>query len=326
MPYINHTIRFWTYLIFNTASLICTSLTLFFLLSDRVLRRAPHNHVVIVLLILGFIYECTDIPWIIHNSRFSEPWSASPEFYLFWVYFDYTFYSLQIALFAWATIERHILIFHEAWLSTRKKRFFIHYSPIAVISIYYVIYYALVHYLPQCENSFTDFLAGGVFIPCGFNKTFLGVWDLIVHQVIPTFIIVIFCVALLLRVILQKSRMHQPIQWRKYRKMTIQLLTISTIYMVFNAPWALTIFGFQYGLPEDIAIIVLMYTGFLFYFVIFLFPFVTLFSLPELRTKVLHIILCGREQRRIGVVSATNLTAAPGIKIHQRPTVPLVQT
>ena len=324
MPYINHSIRFWLYLFSNIASLLCTIFTLYLLLSDRVLRRAPHNQVIIVLLILGLVYECTDIPWIIHNSRFNEPWSASPAFYLFWVFFDYMVYSLQIALFAWATMERHILIFHESWLSTRKKRFFVHYLPIGAIIVYYVIYYSLVHFAPQCENSFTDFLAGGVFIPCAFDKTVLGLWDLIVHQVIPTFIIVIFCIALLLRVILQKSRMNQPIQWRKYRKMTIQLLSISTIYMVFNAPWALTIFAYQYGLPEEIAITVLTYTGFLFYYVIFLFPFVACFSLPELRTKVKQLLLCGRMQRRIGVASGTLMTAAQGTKIVPQSSMPAV--
>jgi hypothetical protein len=82
----------------------------------------------------------------------------------------------------------------------------------------------MVHFVPTCENSFDAFLAGSIFIPCAFDKTMLGIWDLIVHQVIPTFIIVIFCTALLLRVVLQKRRMNQPVQWRKYRKMTIQLL------------------------------------------------------------------------------------------------------
>ena len=315
MPYIDHSIRFWAYLISNITSLLCTIFTLYFLLSDRTLRRAPHNHVIIVLLILGFVYECTDIPWIIHNSRFDQPWSASPAFYLFWVFFDYMAYSLQIALFAWATMERHILIFHESWLSTRKKRFLVHYCPNGAITVYYIIYYSLVHFAPHCENSFTDFLAGGIFIPCAFDKTFLGVWDLIVHQVIPTFIIVIFCIALLARVILQKTHMNQPIYWRKYRKMTIQLLSLSTIYMIFNAPWVLTIFAYQYGLPDEIATVVLMYTGFLYYYVIFLFPFVACFSLPELRSKVKRLLRCGRVQRRVGVLSRTTMTAAQGTKI-----------
>jgi hypothetical protein len=301
---IPHMIRFWSYLFSDILSLLCTLFTLYCLLHDRALRQALNNHIIIVLLIIGLIYELTDIPWILRNSHYDVPWLASPTFYLFWVFFDYAFYSLQIALFAWATIERHILIFHESWVSTKKKRFFVHYFPIGAITIYYIIYYSMVHFVPNCENSFDAFLAGSVFIPCSLDRTFLGLWDLIVHQVIPTFIIVIFCAALLLRVVLQKRRMNQPVQWRKYRKMTIQLLTISTIYMLFNAPWVLTIFAYQYGLPDDIATLLLMYMGYLTYYVIFSFPFVCCLSLPELRTKIQQIFFCKQVRQRIGPSTA----------------------
>ena len=305
MSRIPHTVRFWTYLFSDIASLLCTIFTLYCLLSDRALRRALHNHVIIVLLILGLIYELTDIPFILRNDFSEEPWQASPAFYLFWVFFDYAMYSLQIALFAWASIERHILIFHESWVSTSKRRICLHYLPIMVIIVYYLIYYAIVHFVPQCENSFDGFLTGSVFIPCSFDRSFLGIWDLIVHQVIPTVIIIIFCLALLLRVVCQKIRMRQQVHWRKYRKMTIQLLSISTIYMVFNAPWILTIFAYQYGLSEDIAIVILKYTGFLFYYVIFLFPFVCCLSLSELRSKFMRVILCGHNQLRVHPISGT---------------------
>ena len=36
-------------------------------------------------------------------------------------------YSLQVTLFAWASIERHILIFHDQWVSTQSRRLFVHY-------------------------------------------------------------------------------------------------------------------------------------------------------------------------------------------------------
>ena len=52
------------------------------------------------------------------------------QFYRFWVFVDYFFYSFQIALFAWATMERHILIFHDQYMSRVKKRFFVHYLPV----------------------------------------------------------------------------------------------------------------------------------------------------------------------------------------------------
>ncbi len=133
-------------------------------------------------------------------------------------------------------MERHILIFHDKWVSTRKKRLFVHYIPIVAIVIYCFVYYCLVYFGPFCENSFNSFIAGGVYILCVFNDTILGTWDLLFHQVIPTFIIVSFSLALSLRVLWQKRKLNQRMRWNKYRKMTIQLLSISILYLLFNSP------------------------------------------------------------------------------------------
>jgi len=250
-------------------------------------------------LFIGLIYELTDIPWILYNDRFGVSLSSARAFYLIWVFIDYAFYSTQIALFAWATMERHILIFHYKWVSTRKKRLFVHYIPIATIVIYCFVYYCLVYFGPFCENSFDSFIAGGVYIPCVFNGTFLGTWDLIFQQVIPTFIIVIFSLALLLRVLWQKRKLNQPIQWNRYRKMTIQLLSISILYLLFNSPWTLVIFAYQYGLSESVANIAMSYTIYFYYYVIFLLPFVCIGSLPELRIKCKQKFSCCFRRRQI---------------------------
>jgi hypothetical protein len=56
------------------------------------------------------------------------------------------------------------------------------------------------------------------------NDAFFLSWDLLCHQLIPTMIIVISIIALLVRILYQKSRLHRTIQWGKQRKMTIKLL------------------------------------------------------------------------------------------------------
>lgn len=266
-------------------SLFFTFFDLYYLLLDRTMRRALHNHVIIVLLMVGLIYESINIPWILYNDFNRSPLIESELFYSVWTFFNYSFYALQVELFAWATIERHLLIFHDRWIRTSRQRILFHYLPVVVIIIYYLIYFSLVHFAPFCKSSFEGFLAGGIHIPCVFDRTTLGMWDLIFHQVCPTLIIVFVSLALLIRSIYQKSRLQQGMQWRKHRKMIIQLLSISTIYIVFNGPWVLVIFSYQYGLPESIANHALVYTGFLYYYVIFCFPLVCLLSLPELRNK-----------------------------------------
>ncbi|CAF1656359.1 unnamed protein product, partial [Rotaria magnacalcarata] len=278
-------VRFWTYLFSDVFSLMCTFFDLYYLLTDQTLRHALNNHVIVVLLIVGLIDELTNIPWILYNDHNRAPVIKPYIFYSFWTFINLGFSSLQVALFTWTTIKRHILIFHNHWVATKTKRLFLHYFPIGSIIIYYLIYYSIVLFYPFCESSFEVFLAGGFYIPCVFDHTILGVWDLIVHQTLPNVIIVFSSIALLIRVILQKNHLRQGVHWRKHKKMIIQLLSISAVYIIFNVPWVLVIFAYQYGLSEAVAKGALIYTGFISYFVIFLFPFVCCLSLPELQGR-----------------------------------------
>jgi hypothetical protein len=289
-----YAVRFWAYLFADIFSLMFGLFDIYHLLIDAALRRALHNHVIIVLLFICIFYELTNIPWILYNDYNRSPLVRSEIFYFFWTYINYSFYSLQVELFAWATIERHILIFHDHWISTKRRRFFIHYFPVIAIIVYYLIYFAFVHFYPFCKSTFDAFLAGGIHIPCVFHRTTLGMWDLMFHQVVPTLVIVTFSIALIVRSILQRNKLCHAIQWKRYRKMIIQLLSISSIYIAFNGPWVLVIFTFQYGLPESIAIVALVYTGFLYYYVVFIFPIVCCLSLPELRKKATELICCRR--------------------------------
>ncbi len=290
-------VAFWTYLISYILSLVCTLFVLYYLLFDRTLRYALNNHVIIILLFMGLIYELTTIPWTLYRFHYGSPWIQNPTFYLFSFFFDYGIYSTQIALFAWATIERHILIFHDQLVKTKKKRLFIHYLPIITILIYCLVYYSLVTWDPFCEKLFETFMAMGLYIPCVFNKTVLGTWDLLFHQVIPTIIIVICSVVLIARVVYQKRKVNQTMQWRKYRKMTIQLLSISALYFIFNSPWTILIFASQYGLPHNVTAIPLSYVIYLRTYVIFLFPFVCCASLPELQQKLKRLLHWQRRHR-----------------------------
>ncbi|CAF0799069.1 unnamed protein product [Adineta ricciae] len=280
-------LRFWYFLVANIASLTCTLFILYFLLFDVTLRRALNNHIIIVLLVLGFLYESFNVSWHIRSARFDQPYV----------------YSIQISLFAWASIERHILIFHDRWMSTRIKRLLIHYAPIVVIIVYYFVFYSIIYFGTPCDRSFDGFLSGGVYAPCAFYLQTVGTWDLIVHEMIPTLIISFFSIALLLRVMLQKARMRQSLQWRKHRKMTVQLLSISVIYMLFNIPWVIFILGLTYGAPLEIVWPALICSKFILHNIVFLFPFVCCLSLPELRKRAKQMLLFRGRQHRVGLIS-----------------------
>jgi len=215
-----------------------------------------------------------------------------------WAYVDWTFYVMQIALFAWASIERHILIFHDGLVSTRKKRFFVHYLPIIIIIIYYFIFYFIVYFFPSCENTFSN--TNIICIsPCLYNSIGFRVFETMANNMMPSLTIVIFSIALLLRILRQKQRMRQAIQWRKHRKMTVQLLSISFLYLVVTCPYAFMSFLRRCGLPDDVGVDFENWTVFFSYYIVILFPFVAIFSLPGLSTKIKAIFQLQRPTRLI---------------------------
>jgi hypothetical protein len=253
----------------------------------------------IVLLFVGLVNELTSVPWSLYRQKFGVALIQTPTFYLSSFYFDYAFFTTQVILFAWATLERHILIFHDQLVSTETQHFFFHYLPIISILIYSLVYYYVITFGPFCKNSFVFFLAGGYIIPCVYANKALVTWDILAYQVIPTLIIVIFSIALIIRTVQQKRRMHQPILWRKYRAMTIELLSISVLYLGFNSPWAIILFATRYGLSPKIARIYAFYGLYLRNYIIFLLPFVCCGSLPELRDKIKRIFISRRRHHRI---------------------------
>jgi hypothetical protein len=223
--------RFWLYLIPNVLSIGCSFFVLYHLLFDRTLRQALNNHVFMVLLVIGLVFELIDIPLTLHYYRFGTTWRLTSRLSLFWTYIDFAFYTAQVIIFAWATIERHILVFHYHWVATTKKRFFIHYLPVIILLSYIFIYCFIIIYFPSCENMYYHSYINGVPVPCLIDKTIIAKYDLVCHQIIPTFTIVIFSVVLFIRVLYQKSRFNgennEKWQFNYYR---IQFSIFSSIF------------------------------------------------------------------------------------------------
>jgi hypothetical protein len=113
----------------------------------------------------------------------------------------------------------------------------------------------------------------------------------------PTLIIVVFSITLLLRVLWQKTRMHRTIQWRRQRKMLIQLLSISILYLFLNVPWAFILLLQFFGLESKIMDIFTPYAFFIGYYIIFLLPFVCCGSLPQIKMKLKKLLCCQQPPR-----------------------------
>ncbi|CAF1550010.1 unnamed protein product [Adineta ricciae] len=297
---ISNAVWFWSLLLLLIPSFFCLLFVLFNLLFDRTLRYALHNHAIIIILIIDLINELTIYPWMIYFYYNDGVWEGrSMIFCKIWSFIDWGLFLTHTILFAWATIERHILIFHEKWVSTRKRRFFVHYLPIIILLLYCIVYNIILDFFPPCENVLNDY--ANCLISCLYNTAALSTYDVIVHQMAPILTIVVFSIALLIRVIWQKRHIQQTIQWRKYRKMATQLLSISFLYPVLILPLTFSYNLLVYVVTSDVLYDFYLYTVFFSYFLLPLFPFVCTLSLPELRQKLVKVLCFRRPPRRVGI-------------------------
>jgi hypothetical protein len=300
---IPNTVRFWSHILLLIPSIVCSLLVLYCLLFDRALRRIFHHHVIILLLSIGLISQVTNYPWMFYFYQYVGVWRRSPVFCAIWGFLEWGFYATQTFLFAWATIERHILIFHERCLRTKMKRAFVHYLPMLVLFLYCLVYYSVMYFFPPCSN-FYFYVRKTCAYPCIVMNYPFFVYDTVVQQILPVMVIVLSSMLLMIRVLWRKYRLRQPQQWRKNRKMTIQLLSISLLYLFFSFPYSIvSILMLCGGLPADLIFALYDYSVFLIDFPVLFFPFICLLSFSEVRMRVMKIFQC---RRAVAPVTRTN--------------------
>ncbi|CAF1141407.1 unnamed protein product [Rotaria sp. Silwood1] len=291
-------IRFWIILLVYIPSVICSLFIFYNFIVHGTLRQALHNHVIVLLLLINFIVQLTSIPWTLNYYRSGYVWPQNSIFCLTWSFIDEALYITTTILFSWATIERHLLIFHDHLLSTKYKLFFFHYLPVVIILLYCICYNTIVIIFPPCENTYdySQLTCGDPL--CYYEFVSAAMWDVILNDIIPTIIIICCSITLLLRVVYQKFRMHRQIRWRNHRKMTIQMLAISALYLVIYMPNMLLEFIHLCGITEEVGADFMLYAEFCEYYGHLLLPFVCAISMPELRRHIHKIIPYSRQQTR----------------------------
>ena len=292
---------FWIIFIPFVVSLPCLILTLISYFLNRNYRTDLHNHPNLLILPITLVYELGNLLFSIHFSLTGQLLSTSIIFRTFWGFIDWTFLTLQFFLVAWATIERHILIFHSHLVSTKIKRFFVHYLPLIMIPCYCCVYYPIVIFSFNCQNVDPSVVAIS-FVPCAFVEHHaLYVYETLIHQIFPIFLIVIASAILLIRVILQKYRFHHKVRWRQHRRMTIQLLSISFIYLLFPTPYCIVILLNLAGVSISNYFQVLDIVGIFVYYAILFNPVICFASMPELH-KILRKVF--RQRLAVGPANA----------------------
>jgi hypothetical protein len=287
---IPRTVRLLLLVLFDIPSLTCAIFVLFNLLKNRLLRESLHNHVIIVLLFSVLPTHLIDIPFHIIYLSLGYVWPSNSVFCLFWSFISVGIFDTTEILMGYASIERHILVFHDQWLTNLKRRLYLHYIPLFTVLMYSLIFYTYVIFFPPCINNF-DYTKVWCSYPCYYDNEKLSMYDTIVNTIFPTLVVFTCNLTLVLRVIFQKRRFVGRAQWKKYRRMVIQLLAVSSLLIIFNFPLIILILAHLCGLSSDVGIVFEQYSYFFTYFIPLLLPFVCLGSSPEIYKKLTKLFI-----------------------------------
>ena len=263
-------------------------------LSSRAVRSAKHQHSVFVLLAINFLQLLTVLPMPIDFHRLGGIIRLeAPGYCLWWRWYEFSMFNINTFLMGWISIERHILIFHAHLVrgGATWTRWSLHVAPVIFCALWPPLFYLFVIVItPMCTNVWTyDSLYCG--LPCYF-MTDWNTFDILFNIVFLTMLITVTNVALILRVVKRRAnvRGRGQISWRHQRKMVVQLVTLSSIYLAAWLPVSVVelgqvVFGPTF-LQEPAHVFF-----FLYYIIPPILPIICLPSIPQLAKRMKRIIL-----------------------------------
>ncbi|CAF3755408.1 unnamed protein product [Rotaria sordida] len=238
--------RFNIYLVHTIPSFIAYIIIIIYILTHKTLRSAPNNYCLIILLVVQFAFKIIDAPLQLYFYHQGKVLFQNAIFCYIWRLINHSGYSIGAMLLAWASFERHILIFHDRLLRSKWKNICLHYVPPFIIIVYVLCFYiyALSFYSCKIPLNFQSVACGNGWMQ---NYPVLSAWSKMIHNIISPICIAVFSVSLLVRVLYSKRRLQQTFSWRKYRKMAYQLLSISFLCLGIVLPYGLFIFLSRVG-------------------------------------------------------------------------------
>ncbi|CAF3801770.1 unnamed protein product [Rotaria sp. Silwood1] len=220
-------------------SLICDLFVFIYFIRHwrKEILMKPQNHVIACLLIASFIQKITDSPFTLYYLRWGIVVQETYTFCAIWNWLHYSLTCVSLHLLTWYCIERHLFIFHSQMMKKKYCLILFHYIPLIVCSLYTPVFYIrYIFFPPKCVNVwyYTIMLCVA---PCyTYTDKFLNSFDWLFHYGMPILIIIFVNLFLFCRIISKKVKRQQRIQWNRQKRMIIQLVFISLLYLIFMAP------------------------------------------------------------------------------------------
>jgi hypothetical protein len=282
-----HTVQFAVILVLQIPSIAVSLLIFVYFVRNRQIRSQLNHRIILVLLAVNFLEVATDLPMPLSFYHTSMAKPSTNSYCVWWTWYEFSLNTVCLFLMAWASIERHILIFSSHWMQGRWKRRALHIAPIIFCLLWTPLFYVVMIIIsPHCSTiwRFDSVLCGQ---PCYLttNNGVFGSFDFSFNILVPIVIIVLANFTLIFRVVYGKYTRHQPIIWRRQRKLTLQMVSISILYVIFWFPSTLTQLVEIY-FNSEFLLVHLESLLFLIYFVPLLLPFVCLVRLTKLMKQM----------------------------------------
>ena len=246
VKFILHHIKFGVLLLFQIIAIVLSLIILAYFIKHKSFVKNPQNHGILILIAVNFIQLVFDMPNALAFYSRDYIYPNTSNYCTWWTFFAYSIFAISGYLLATISIQRHFFIFNIHILRTGWNRIFLHYFPLVLCIFYPIVFYLFAIVFYPCDGTqwdFTNNLCG--FAPCYllFNKV-LGTFDIAVNNYMPVVIDFISNVIIILRVVKQKRHAQRSTAWKQQRHMTIQLLSLSIIYLIAWTP-CLTVLAVQ---------------------------------------------------------------------------------
>ena len=245
-------IIFYIFLLLDIPSVLCSFLLFYYFLRPPGRRQPAYsNQMIIYLLISAFLITTIDIPFILpylQQYYYIASMKYPYTFCVFWLMYDYITWAINLWLMALFSIERYLLIFFKQLvMKTKTRRFFLYYVPVSLIVVFIFCWYLYLVALYPCTQSQFDYTQ----VFCDYScyesdaSAILQDVDWIISALLPVFLTLLFTLILILHVLYQRHKISRHLMqretWTRTRKMFLQLLPITGIFLVSIMP--LTIIG-----------------------------------------------------------------------------------
>ncbi|UJR12000.1 hypothetical protein I4U23_016178 [Adineta vaga] len=242
-PPLSSTIFLYFYSPLLALSIACYFFIFYHIFVTPSIRRTPSNHVFIIMLIVCFLQAILSTSMHLDQFRRGFYWPPSLTYCLLLFMIDYIVYLNGALLMVWASLERLFFIFNANIFNTLRRRIIGHYLPIVFCTVYPLVYYTYFLLFYPCESYYDMSTLDCVAACFLWTNSFMALYELLVNGFAPVCFVPIFSILLLIRVLIKKQQMGRQVTWRKNRKMTIQLLGISTSFLLLNIEYFVLAIG-----------------------------------------------------------------------------------